>query len=299
VQLSTSQSLQGDSRLGTERLTIAIPSKGRLRDPAWKLLEDAGLGPQEPGLRTLAATCRNAPVEILFVNAEDVPEYVQDCVVDCGITGLDLVRERDCAVEVLLPLGFGFCSLQAAVPVEDSATTLAGLAGRRVATAHARLAEAGLSDLGIKADIVKVSSSVEIAPRLGLAEAIIDLVSSGNTLRTNGLRSVGALFASEAVLVGRAGAEHGTRRALTTMLNSVVEARASRYLMCNAPASAVARIAAVLPTDGSPSVIPLARPDLVAMHALVPAKDVWQLLPSLEELGASSILILPVERMLR
>lgn len=285
--------------LGPERLTIAIPSKGRLRDPAWELLKATGLAPEEPGLRALTAHCRNAPVEILFVNAEDVPEYVQDGVVDCGITGLDLVRERECAVDVLLPLDFGRCSLQAAVQDEDRATALADLAGRRVATAHPLLAKTTLFELGITAQIVTVTGSVEIAPRLGLAEAIIDLVSSGSTLRTNGLRSLGTLFTSQAVLVGRSGDASDTRRTLATMLGSVVEARASRYLMCNAPMEAVASIAAVLPTDGSPSVIPLARPGVVAMHALVPAASVWQLLPALEALGASSILILPVERMLR
>lgn len=299
----TAQSTAADAakigELGADRLTIAIPSKGRLREPAWALLQDTGLGPEEPGERALAAQCRNAPVEIMFVNADDVPEYVQDGVVDCGITGLDLVRERDCAVDVLLPLGFGFCSLQAAVPVEDPATRFEDLAGRRIATVHARLARACLAELGIEADIVKVTGSVEVAPRLGLAEAIIDLVSSGNTLRTNGLRSLGTLFSSQAVLVGRKGVTSDTRRTLVTMLGSVVEARASRYLMCNAPSDAVASIAAILPTNGSPSVIPLARPGVVAMHALVPAAGVWQLLPSLEALGASSILILPVERMLR
>jgi ATP phosphoribosyltransferase len=291
--------IQNVCRLGVDRLTIAIPSKGRLREPAWALLEATGLAPEEAGLRALTAHCRNAPVEILFVHAEDVPEYVQDGVVDCGITGLDLVRERECAVDVLLPLDFGFCGLEAAVPAEDPATRFVDLAGRRIATAHPRLAQAALGELGIKAQIVRVTGSVEIAPRLGLAEAIIDLVSSGNTLRTNGLRSLGTLFPSQAVLVGRSGQGSATLRTLATMLGSVVDARASRYLMCNAPVEAVASIAAILPTEGSPSVIPLARPDVVAMHALVPAASVWQLLPSLEELGASSILILPVERMLR
>jgi ATP phosphoribosyltransferase len=287
------------NQVGADRLTIAIPSKGRLREPAWALLEATGIAPVEAGERALTARCRNAPVEILFVRAEDVPEYVQDGVVDCGITGLDLVRERQCAVDVLLPLDFGFCSLQAAVPTGDPATGFDNLAGRRVATAHPHLAEAALRELGVTAQIVSVTGSVEIAPRLGLADAIIDLVSSGNTLQTNGLRSLGTLFESQAVLVGREDEGSDTRRTLATMLGSVVQARASRYLMCNAPVGSVARIAAILPTDGSPSVIPLARPDLVAMHALVPAASVWQLLPSLEELGASSILILPVERMLR
>ncbi|GAC1342632.1 MAG: ATP phosphoribosyltransferase [Candidatus Dormibacteria bacterium] len=220
--------------------------------------------------------------------------------VDCGITGLDLVHERDFAVDVLLKLGFGACSLQAAVSTEDSAATITDLEGRRIATSHPRLAQSTLAAAGVtRATMVTVAGSVEIAPRLGLADAIVDLVSSGSTMRGNGLRPVGTLFVSEAVLVGRHDPrELSPRSTFATMLGSVVQARASRYLMCNAPIDAVDSIAKLMPTHGAPSVIPLTRSGIVALHALVPAADVWQLLPSLEKLGATSILILPVERML-
>ncbi len=282
----------------TKRLTIAIPSKGRLREPTWSLLDASGLSPQEPGERVLMAQCRNADVDILFVRADDVPEYVQDGVVDCGVTGLDLVAEKKCDVDVLLRLGFGLCSLQAAVPTEDSAHTLSDLDGRRIATAHPHLAATTLAERGITADLITVTGSAEITPRLGLADAIIDLVSSGSTLRTNGLRTIGTLFEAEAVLISRAGVSHSESvKTLTTMLSSVVNARASRYLMCNVPTDAVEAVSALLPTTGSPSVMPLATVGIVALHALVPAKDIWQLLPQLEGLGATSILTLPVERM--
>jgi ATP phosphoribosyltransferase len=282
----------------SRRLSIAIPSKGRLREPSWSLLEASGLSPQEPGERVLVAHCRNADVDVLFVRADDVPEYVQDRVVDCGITGLDLVAEKECDVEVLLELGFGNCSLQGAVPNEDRAASLGDLDGRRVATAHPRLAARELAELGVKADLVPVTGSAEIAPRLGLADAIIDLVSSGSTLRTNGLRTLGTLFESEAVLIGRGDpASMEASRTLTTVLGSVVNARANRYLLCNVPVEAVDAVTALLPTRGSPSVMPLATPGIVAVHALVPAKEIWQLLPQLEALGANSILTLPVERM--
>ena len=183
-----------------ERLKIAIPAKGRLREPAVALLEDAGLGPEAPGERALAFPCRNAPVDVLLVRAEDIPEYVQDAVVDCGITGADLVRERGATVSELLRLGFGGCTLEAAVPQESAATELADLDGMRIATVFPRLAAEVLGEHRVKAELVAVTGSVEVAPRLGLADAIVDLVSSGNTLRTNGLRSLGALFSSEAVL---------------------------------------------------------------------------------------------------
>ncbi len=282
----------------TRRLTMALPSKGRLREPSWSLLEASGVDPQEPGERVLQAHCRNAEIDLLFVRADDVPEYVQDGVVDCGITGLDLVSERESDVEVLLRLGFGSCSLQAAVSMEDTALSIDDLEGRRIATSHPRIAAQALAERGIKAELVSVAGSVEISPRLGLADAIIDLVSTGSTLRTNGLRSVGVLFESEAVLVGRKGStDLEARKTLTTVLGSVINARANRYLLCNVAKDRLNDVLAVLPTSGSPTVMDLATPGVVAVHALVPAADIWSLLPRLERSGASSILTLPVERM--
>jgi len=282
----------------TRRLTLALPSKGRLREPSWALLEASGVAPQEPGDRVLQAHCRNADIDLLFVRADDVPEYVQDSVVDCGITGLDLLAERDCNVEVLLRLGFGSCSLQAAVSVEDSATRIEDLEGRRIATSHPRIAAQVLAERGVQAELVRVAGSVEISPRLGLADAIIDLVSTGSTLRTNGLRSIGVLFESEAVLIARAGStDVEARRTLTTLLGSVINARANRYLLCNVAKEHLDEVTALLPTKGSPTVMDLATPGTVAVHALVPAADIWSLLPKLAACGASSILTLPVERM--
>jgi ATP phosphoribosyltransferase len=266
--------------------------KGRLREPSVSLLEDAGLGPEQPGERALAFPCRNAPVDVLLVHAADIPEYVQDGVVDCGITGQDLVRERGTRVRELLPLGYGSCRLDVAVPEESRFATIEDLAGASVATVFPRLTR---ELMPVSVELVDITSSVEIAPRLGLADAIVDLVSSGNTLRTNGLRSLGTLFHSEAVLIGREGAEAGQ---LVTMMRAVVEARAHRYLMLDAPESKLEAICAVIGSR-SPSVLPLAEKGMVAVHALVPAKDVWQLLPRLEEVGAFSILVVPVERMLR
>jgi ATP phosphoribosyltransferase len=261
------------------------------------LLHDAGLGPEQPGERALAFPCRNAPVDVLLVRAADVPEYVQDGAVDCGITGLDLVEERGVDVEELLRLGFGACTLEAAVPEEAPMATLEDLDGLRAATVYPRLAGRLLAERGIDIELVEVTGSVEVAPRLGLADAIVDLVSSGNTLQTNGLRSLGAVFASEAVLIGRREGDDRGRR-LAGILRSVVDARASRYLMLNAPVDAVARISDLVPGSRSPTIVPLAEPGMVAIHAVVPADDVWLLLPRLEEAGASSILLVPVERML-
>jgi ATP phosphoribosyltransferase len=266
--------------------------KGRLREPAVSLLEDAGLGPEQPGERALAFPCRNAPVDVLLVRAADVPEYVQDGVVDCGITGQDLVHERGARVEELLELGFGSCRLEAAVPEESRYERIDDLAGATIATVYPRLTR---ELLPVEVELVDVTGSVEIAPRLGLADGIVDLVSSGNTLRTNGLRSLGAVFSSQAVLIGKPGGDAGT---LVSMLRAVVEARAHRYLMLNTPEAALDAVCDIIGSR-SPSVLPLAEPGMVAVHALVPSSEVWRLLPELEAAGASSILVVPVERMTR
>jgi ATP phosphoribosyltransferase len=227
---------------------------------------------------------------VLLVRAADIPEYVQDGVVDCGITGIDLVRERGADVHELLRLGFGSCRLEAAVPEESAVVTLDDLAGASVATVYPRLAR---ELLPVDVTLVDVTGSVEIAPRLGLADAIVDLVSSGNTLRTNGLRSLGVLLESEAVLV----ASDDERAApFGSMLRAVVEARRHRYVMLNAPESALPAISELV-APRVPSVLPLAEEGMVAVHALVPAADVWRLLPELEAAGGSSILIVPVERL--
>ena len=275
-------------------MRIAVPSKGRLREPSIQLLQDAGLGPETPSDRALAFPCRNAPVEALLVRADDVPEYVQDGVVDCGITGLDIVRERGADVQELVRLGFGACTLEVAVPAESEITGVEMLRGVRVATSFPRLARELLPG---PIEIADVHGSVELAPRLGLADAIVDLVSSGSTLRTNGLRSVAKLLESEAVLVGPRDPSPGALQ-LAGVFRSVVEARGARYLMLNVAEDALERIIALVPGSRAPSVLPLSEPGMVAVHSLVPAADVWRLLPELEAAGASSILLVPVERML-
>ena len=275
-------------------MRIAVPSKGRLREPAIQLLHDAGLGPETPGDRALAFPCRHAPVEALLVRADDVPEYVQDGVVDCGITGLDIVRERGADVQELQRLGFGGCSLEAAVQAESPVQSLEELRGVRVATSFPRLATEFLPG---PIELVDVHGSVELAPRLGLADAIVDLVSSGSTLRTNGLRSIARLLESEAVLIGPPEPRADALQ-LAGVFRSVVDGRNARYLMLNAPEDSIDAICALVPGSRAPSVLPLAEPGMVAVHSLVPAADIWRLLPELEAAGASSILLVPVERML-
>jgi ATP phosphoribosyltransferase len=281
------------------RLTLAVPSKGRMSDPALRLCADAGLR-FEATDRALLVPCVNAPVDLLLVRAHDIPEYVQDRVVDLGITGANLVAEAARDVLLLAELGFARCTLQAAVPDDAPQLELAALEGLRVATAYPVSTRSCLARIGVSAELVTVSGSVEAAPRLGLSDAIVDLVSTGSTVSANGLRLIGTLLESQAVLVGSAAALEAKRELveqLQLMLAGVVAGRRRRYLMMNAPESALPAIRAVLPSMGAPSVIDLAAEGQIAVHAAVDVDELWNLLSPLKAAGASSILVLPIERL--
>jgi ATP phosphoribosyltransferase len=281
------------------RLTVGVPSKGRMADPAMKLLADAGLS-FEASERSLVVPCANAPVDLLLVRTDDIPEYVQDGVVHLGITGANLVVETEARVSTLAELGFGRCTLAAAVPADSPASSVADLAGLRVATAYPVSTRKLLSELRVECELVAVSGSVEAAPRLGLADAIVDLVSTGSTLAANGLRRIGDLLPSQAVLIGGAAAadRQDDVARLQLMLGGVVAARRRRYVMMNARADDLAVISEILPSMGAPTVLQLANEGEIAIHAAVDVDAVWTLLPALREAGATSILVMPVERLI-
>lgn len=277
-----------------EPLRLAVPNKGRLLEPTERLLRDAGLR-FERGARALTVPVRNVPIELMYVRTDDVAEMVSDGVAGAGITGLDLVGEADTGLDVVVDLGYGRCRLAAAVANSSPVERLEDLDGLRVATAHPGLAGRLLAERGIAATVVPLRGSVEVAPRLDVADAIVDLVSSGSTMRVNGLRPLGTLLESQAVLVAPPGADGAVAR-LAAMLRAVVAGRTRRYLMMNAPGEAVERIAALIPGLRAPSIIPLAHNGDVALHSVVDADDLWGLLPRLEEAGATGILVLPVEQ---
>ena len=280
-------------------LLVAVPSKGRMAPPALELLAAAGLR-FEAGERALHVPCRNAPVDLLLVRPHDIPEYVQDGVVHLGITGANLVVEAEADVVRLADLGFARCTLEAAVPVAAPQQTVADLAGLRVATAYPVSTRAALAEAGVEAELIPVSGSVEAAPRLGLSDAVVDLVSTGSTASANGLRRIGSLLSSEAVLVANREAVENRRELvdrLQLMLDGVVAARNRRYLMLNAAEADLPAIRAILPGMRAPSVLPLAEPGQIAVHAAVEVDDIWELLPLLKGAGASSILVVPVERL--
>jgi ATP phosphoribosyltransferase len=283
-----------------QRLRLAIPNKGRLQPPTLQLLHDAGLR-FEDGTRALTSRVEGFPLDILFVRTDDIVEFVADGVADLGITGTNLLIENGTALEVLAELGYGHCRLEAAVPHGSAARSMADLAGHRLATSHPRAAAGSFARLGIEVDIVTISGAVEVAPSMGLADGIVDLVSSGSTLVMNGLRSLGALFDSQAILVGPrqpAALTADLAAELRTMLQAVIAGRGVKYLMMNAPRSALPAIEAILPGLESPSVLSLAHEGMVAVHAVVAAEDVHRILVPLREAGATGILVVPVEKLL-
>jgi len=284
----------------TTPLRLAVPNKGRLAEPAVDLLRNAGLE-FELSERRLSASVRNADIELLFVRTEDVAEYVADGLVELGLTGADLVAEHGGALRTVLPLGFGACSLVLAVPREAEHAAAADLAGCRIATSFPRVTSAFLDAEGVQAQVVEVRGAVEVTPQLGVADAVVDLVASGSTLRMNGLRPIATLLASEAVLVARNGVADSDERVggLVDMLRSVLDARGREYMMMNAPVEALERIRALIPGLSGPTVMPLADPAFIAVHSVVERSQLWRIVPALKEVGARDILVVPIEKVVR
>ena len=283
----------------TRRLRLAIPNKGRLVEPTVKLLRDAGLV-FEAGERALMARVQNYDLDILFVRTNDVVEFVTDGVAELGVTGLDLVAESGSDVPQLRNLGFGRCRLTIAVPNDSAFRAAEDLAGLRVATSHLSLTRRFFENRSIPVEVIPVSGAAEVAPRLGLAEAIVDLVSTGSTMVVNGLRPIEEIFSSEAVLLANPTAlseRADVLDSIQTMLSATLAARDRKYLMMNAPIGKAAELEDLLPGLESPSVIPLAHEGMIAIHAVVDADAVWSLLPKLKLAGASGILILPIEKL--
>lgn len=281
-------------------LRLALPNKGRLAEPAIDLLRAAGLE-FELSERRLTASVANADLELLFVRTEDVAEYVADGLVELGLSGADLIAEHGGELRTVLPLGFGACSLVLAVPREAAATEVEGIRGSRIATSFPRVTAAFLAGCDVEAQVVEVRGAVEVTPQLGVADAVVDLVASGSTLRMNGLRPIATLLASEAVLVARDGATEGDDRvsALVDMLRSVLDARGREYMMMNAPAESLDRIRAIIPGLSGPTVMPLADPSQIAVHSVVERSQLWRIVPALKAAGARDILVVPIEKVMR
>lgn len=281
-------------------LRIALPSKGRLAEQAVRLFRDAGI-PVATDDRRLLLPVVEQDVEILFVRADDIPTLVGDRAADIGVAGHNqLLEHGDPGLDTLLDLGFGRCRLVIAAPQSGDVTSIAALAGRRIATSHPRCLRDFLAREGLEASVVPLTGSIELAPTIGAAEAVCDLVSTGETLRQNGLLEIGTVLESQALLISYAGhaEEDGRIEVLRTALRSVLAARPKRYLMLNAPDASLTAIIDLLPGIDAPTVLPLAREGMHAVHAVVEADDLPRLLHPLQAEGATGILVLPIEHLI-
>jgi ATP phosphoribosyltransferase len=285
---------------GRGLLRLALPSKGRLAEPATRLLSDAGIQFETTG-RTLHAQAHDLDLDLLLARSDDIPVWTAAGDVDLGIAGQNQIIETGADVEPLLELGFGRCRLALAVPEGAPIRSLADLDGGRIATSYPRTVGARLASAGVEASVVTLGGSVELAPRLHAADAIVDLVSSGDTLRQNGLVELETLLESQAVLIARRDLSP-QQRALTDelrlLIDSVLAARPKRYVMLNARDESLTQVLALLPGLDAPTVLPLARGDMHAVHAVVDAADIVRLLGPLRAAGASSILVLPIEHLI-
>jgi len=287
-----------------ERIRVALPNKGRLSDKATAVLEQAGLRVASRSDRALV-TDLGPDFQALFVRAADIPEYVADGAAEVGITGADLVAESGRDVAELLDLGFGPCRLVVAVREESSVGSAAELpAGTRVATTFPRIARRYFESLGTGIEIAPVTGATEIAPHLGVADAIVDLVSTGSTLRMNKLREVDTILTSTARLVAnRAGLdEPRVGRAvaeLSTAVESVLRAERKRYLMANVPRTKLEEVRKIIPGINGPTIVEVLDGDgWVAAHAVVDGDDVYQTIARLKALGAEGILVTRIERLM-
>jgi len=284
----------------TRPFRLALPSKGRLHAPALELARAAGVEVDVNG-RALHAHCSRWDIEVLFARADDIPAWTADGAVDAAVAGRDQIVEAAAEVDELVPLGFGRCALEVAVPAAGAIAEVGALDGGRVATAHPRTAASFFAAEGLAVETVPIRGSVELAPRLDAADGIVDLVSSGDTLRQNGLRSIATVLESEATLVARRdldGRARAVAAELATVIESVVAARGKRYLMLNAPDESLDDVIALLPGMDSPTVLPLARGGLHAVHAVVDAEAVADLLAPLRSAGARSLLVLPIQNLI-
>ncbi len=281
-------------------LKIAIQKSGRLSDDSRQLLRECGISVQN-GKNALIARARNFPLEVLYLRDDDIPQYVADGTADVGIVGQNVVAEAGFEVNEVRALGFGACRLSLAVPKGVDYPGLHWFAGKKIATSYPSILSRFLSEKGIRAEVHTISGSVEIAPNIGLADGIADLVSSGSTLFSNGLKEVEVLMHSEAVLVARPHLPKGKKALLDRLvfrIDAVQRAARSKYVVLNAPNDRIEAISRILPGMKSPTVVPLAEPGWSALHSVINEDEFWEVIDELKAAGAQGILVVPIEKMI-
>ncbi len=282
-------------------LRLALQKSGRLAEQSVELIRDCGIRFSRADGK-LRAVADNFPVELLYLRDDDIPGYVADGVAHAGIVGENVVAESGRAVEVAERLGFGRCRLSVAVPRGGDFTDLASLEGAHVATSYPRVLSRFLEAHGIGATIHEISGSVEIAPGIGLADAICDLVSTGSTLISNGLRELATVMQSEAVLIANGSLDAEASALLDALrfrVGSVMRARGYRYILLNVPDRALEEVKAMLPGMKSPTVMPLAEPGWSSVHSVIRDDEFWVILDRLKAVGAEGMLVVPIEKMVQ
>ena len=281
-------------------LKIAIQKSGRLYEQSLQLLKECGIELNN-GNRQLKVQAFNFPAEAYFLRDDDIPQYVFDNVADVGIVGENVLFEKNKEVDAVCKLGFGRCRLSIAVPKSLNYTGAKDLEGLKIATSYAVLLQKFLKEKNINADIHEISGSVEIAPGIGLADAICDLVSSGSTLFTNGLKEVEVVLNSEAVLVANRNLNEENRKILDNLLlriNAVKAAKNNKYIMMNAPDHQLKNICSLLPGMKSPTIVPLAETGWSSVQSVVNENDFWEVIEKLKNFEAEGILVVPIEKMI-
>ena len=281
------------------RLRIAVQKSGRLHDDSVALLRECGIDLRNVKDR-LRTESDDFPLEVFFLRDDDIPQYVEDGVADIGIVGQNVLLEKGRDVEVVQELGFGKCRLSLAVPRSESWEGVPSLEGRRIATSYPRIVGDFLERQGVRAEIHEISGSVEIAPGIGLADVVADLVSSGGTLFMNGLREVEPILQSQAVLVKNKGLDASGQRLLESLLfriRAVKRAKRNKYVLLNAPNDRLGDIIALLPGMKSPTVLPLAESGWSSVHSVLSEEEFWDRIERLKAAGAQGILVVPIEKM--
>ncbi|MGB7068378.1 MAG: ATP phosphoribosyltransferase, partial [Pyrinomonadaceae bacterium] len=280
---------------------IALQKQGKLADGSTDLLRKCGIGFSN-GLGKLRAEATDFPLEIFFLRDDDIPDYVADGVADVGIVGENVLAENPKQVDTVERLGFGRCRLSIAVPKGTDYNGISDLVGKRIATSYPKVLADFFGSRSVAADIHEISGSVEIAPSIGLADAVCDLVSSGSTLFSNGLREVETVMNSEAVLIARRDLDTDSTAILDKLLfriRSVRAASQNKYILLNAPLEKVEAISEILPGIKSPTVVRLAESGWVSIHSVIAERDFWEVVDNLKRSGAQGILVLSIDQMIR
>ena len=282
------------------RLKLAIQKSGRLHEDSLRLLKECGIDIGN-GVNKLKAEATNFPIELFFLRDDDIPQYVEDGVADIGFVGENVVYEKAKKVEVAYALGFGKCRLSFGVRKNENFEAPSFLANKKIATSYPVLVQKYLNQNKIQAEIHEISGSVEIAPGIGLADVICDLVSSGSTLFMNGLKEAETILESQAVLIKKVGLNQEANAILEKLLfriESVKKAKNNKYVLLNAPNQNLDKIISLLPGMKSPTVVDLATPGWSSVHSVIAESDFWELIEQLKAAGAEGILVVPIEKMI-